>query len=91
MSKHAHQSHPPSSSASGAPKVISVASVGVFEAGRPCLDLAQQLHAVEKAICAAKRTLIRDISTTSLHRRRKRCRPSSGARLDEFRDIAKYL
>jgi hypothetical protein NreA len=31
-----------------------------IEAGRPCLDLAQQLHAVESAITNAKRTLIHD-------------------------------
>jgi DNA-binding FrmR family transcriptional regulator len=32
----------------------------MIEAGRPCLELAQQLHAVEKAIGEAKRTLIHD-------------------------------
>lgn len=34
--------------------------IEMIEAGRPCADLAQQLHAVEKAILAAKRSLIRD-------------------------------
>ena len=29
--------------------------ISMFEEGRPCLDLAQQLHAVEKAIAEAKR------------------------------------
>lgn len=38
--------------------------VGMIETGRPCVDLAQQLHAVEKAICQAKRTLIQDTSIT---------------------------
>lgn len=32
--------------------------VEMIEAGRPCLDIAQQLHAVEKAISQAKKTLI---------------------------------
>ncbi len=32
----------------------------MIEAGRPCADVAQQLHAVEKAVGEAKRTLIRD-------------------------------
>ena len=30
------------------------AVIAMLEAGRPCLDLAQQLHAVEKAIGNAK-------------------------------------
>ena len=34
--------------------------VGMIEEGRPCLDLAQQLHAVEKAVANAKRELIHD-------------------------------
>jgi DNA-binding FrmR family transcriptional regulator len=32
--------------------------VEMIEARRPCLDIAQQLHAVEKAVCQAKKTLI---------------------------------
>ena len=34
--------------------------IEMMEAGRPCLDLAQQLHAVEKAIGNAKKELIKD-------------------------------
>ena len=34
--------------------------LAMFEEGRPCLDLAQQLHAVEAAIANAKRELIHD-------------------------------
>ncbi|HVY89921.1 MAG TPA: metal-sensing transcriptional repressor [Hyphomonadaceae bacterium] len=34
--------------------------VEMIEEGRPCVDLAQQLHAVEKAIGNAKRELIHD-------------------------------
>ena len=34
--------------------------IEMIEAGRPCLDIAQQLHAVEKAIGQAKKTLIQD-------------------------------
>ena len=32
----------------------------MIETQRPCTDIAQQLHAVEKAITQAKRTLIQD-------------------------------
>ena len=34
--------------------------IGMIEAERPCVDLAQQLHAVEAAVGAAKRELIHD-------------------------------
>jgi uncharacterized protein len=34
--------------------------IGMIEAGRPCADIALQLQAVEKAVSAAKRTLIHD-------------------------------
>jgi uncharacterized protein len=36
------------------------AVIGMFEDGRGCLDLAQQLHAVESAVTNAKRELIHD-------------------------------
>lgn len=36
------------------------AKIGMIEKGRPCVDLAQQLHAVEAAIGNAKRELIHD-------------------------------
>ena len=32
----------------------------MFEEGRPCVDLAQQLHAVESAVSNARRQLIQD-------------------------------
>lgn len=34
--------------------------IGMIEEGRPCVDLAQQLHAVESAVANAKRMLIHD-------------------------------
>lgn len=34
--------------------------IAMIEAQRPCVDVAQQLHAVEKAVCQAKKTLIQD-------------------------------
>lgn len=34
--------------------------IEMIEAGKPCADIAVQLQAVEKAISAAKRTLIHD-------------------------------
>lgn len=34
--------------------------IAMIEDERPCTDIAQQLHAVEKAVQQAKRTLIQD-------------------------------
>ncbi|KPX38434.1 hypothetical protein ALP68_101662 [Pseudomonas ficuserectae] len=34
--------------------------ITMIEEGRECVDIAQQLHAVEKAVRQAKRTLIQD-------------------------------
>jgi uncharacterized protein len=34
--------------------------IGMIEEGRPCLDLATQLRAVERAVAEAKRALIHD-------------------------------
>jgi DNA-binding FrmR family transcriptional regulator len=65
--------------------------VKMIEAGRPCLDLAQQLHAVEKAIGQAKKTLIQDHLDNCLEDAvgalpREQRRP-----IDEFKEITKYL
>jgi hypothetical protein NreA len=34
--------------------------IAMIEEGRPCVDLATQLHAVERALAEAKRALIHD-------------------------------
>lgn len=65
--------------------------IEMIEAGRSCLEVAQQLHAVEKAIVQAKRTLIQDhldhcledvVGPIARERRQS---------IDEFKEIAKYL
>ncbi|MGH6924876.1 MAG: metal-sensing transcriptional repressor [Propylenella sp.] len=63
--------------------------ISMFEEGRPCLDLAQQLHAVESAVSNAKRELIHDHIENCLDERGDR----AGQRetLKEFKALAKYL
>lgn len=34
--------------------------IAMIEEGKPCVDIATQLHAVERAVSSAKRTLIHD-------------------------------
>ncbi|WP_099868080.1 metal-sensing transcriptional repressor [Pararhizobium haloflavum] len=65
--------------------------VTMIEAGRPCLDVAQQMQAVEKAVQQAKRTFIQDhidhcldLPDVTVPRAHKQV-------FDEFKAIAKYL
>jgi DNA-binding FrmR family transcriptional regulator len=65
--------------------------VAMLEQGKPCLDVVQQLQAVEKAITQAKRTLIQDHLDHCLsHMVISKGQPQPGS-LDEFREITKYL
>ena len=60
----------------------------MVEQGKPCLDLAQQLHAVEAAIAKAKKELIHDHIEHCLDGD-----PAANvkATIAELRQLAKYL
>ena len=61
----------------------------MIEEQRPCVELAQQLHAVEAAITKAKRTLIQDHIDNCLDE--TDTRTTSVKAIDEFKEITKYL
>jgi DNA-binding FrmR family transcriptional regulator len=63
----------------------------MLEEGKPCLDVVQQLQAVEKAITQAKRTLIQDHLDHCLNHMVDAKDKAQAQSLDEFRQIAKYL
>ena len=65
--------------------------IGMIEAGRPCLELAQQMHAVENAIGNAKRELIHDHMEHCLDEGVANGEKSARAALREFKVLAKYL
>ena len=65
--------------------------VGMIEDGRACVDIAQQLHAVEKAVCQAKRTLIQDHIDHCLEDSVTALSKGDRSALDEFKQITKYL
>ena len=65
--------------------------VAMIEAERPCLDLAQQLHAVERAISEAKKTLIRDHLEHCLDAVAEPLAGDGRRAIDDFREITKYL
>lgn len=63
-------------------------TLAMFDQGRGCLELAQQLHAVESAIGNAKRELIRDHIEHCLG---DEAGADAKAALSEFKALAKYL
>ncbi len=65
--------------------------IAMFEAEKSCLDLAQQLHAVEKAIASAKRELIHDHIDHCLDASVASGKMAPEAALREIRGLTKYL
>jgi uncharacterized protein len=65
--------------------------IAMIEDGRECVDIAQQLHAVEKAVCQAKRTLIQDHIDHCLEDSVTALSQGDRSALDEFKQITKYL
>nr|WP_281721776.1 metal-sensing transcriptional repressor [Nitrosomonas nitrosa] len=65
--------------------------ISMMQDGRDCLDLAQQLHAVEKAIVNAKKTLIHDHIDACLERSAGRPSRDGRAAVSEFKEITKFL
>jgi DNA-binding FrmR family transcriptional regulator len=63
--------------------------IAMVKGGKPCLDLAQQLHAVEKAIANAKRELVQTHIDHCLDRAVEEGRAE--AALEEVRAIVKHL
>lgn len=65
--------------------------IGMMEADRPCMEVVQQLHAVERAVAAAKKALVHDhIDHCLAHAVEDEARAPRQA-IDEFKEITKYL
>lgn len=91
MTEHRHTSHPDIvkrlKRADGHLRSV----IEMIEAGRPCLDVAQQLHAVEKAVAQAKKTLIHDHLDHCLEDALGMPAADKQRSVEEFKTIAKYL
>jgi len=89
--EHRHQTHPEIvkrlKRAEGHLRSIAEMIAG----GRNCLDIAQQLHAVEKAISQAKKTLIQDHLDHCLEDVVGALGSEQRRSIDEFKEITKYL
>lgn len=91
MTEHQHETHPEIvkrlKRAEGHLKSV----IAMIEGGSPCLDIAQQLHAVEKAIINAKRTLIQDHLDHCLEDTVGALPRDQRKSIDDFKSITKYL
>lgn len=65
--------------------------ITMLEEGRGCLEIAQQLQAVESAVGNAKRTLVHDHIDHCLEHAVRGGSRSSDDTIREFKDITKYL
>ncbi|MEI7995482.1 MAG: metal-sensing transcriptional repressor [Methylococcaceae bacterium] len=65
--------------------------ITMLEEGRGCLDIAQQLQAVENAITNAKKTLVHDHIDHCLEHAVRDGTQSADDTIREFKSITKYL
>jgi uncharacterized protein len=65
--------------------------IDMIETQRTCLDVAQQLHAVERAIAQAKKTLIHDHIENCLEQAVGPLARDQRGPVEEFKAITKYL
>jgi DNA-binding FrmR family transcriptional regulator len=65
--------------------------VAMIADGRACLDIAQQLQAVENAVAAAKKTLIHDHLDHCLEAAVGPVSREGRSVVEEFKEITKYL
>lgn len=63
--------------------------INMIESKEKCLNISQQLHAVEKAITLAKKKIIHEHIEHCLETNTKRT--SNSNQINEFKEITKYL
>ena len=86
-----HESHPEVAKRLRRANGHLVKVIGMLDAGRPCLDVAQQLYAVERAIGEAKKQFIHDHVDHCLDQALDSPHRASRRVLGEFKAIARYL
>lgn len=65
--------------------------VAMLENGRDCLQIAQQLQAVERAVASAKKTLVHDHIDHCLEHAVREGSRSADDTIREFKELSKYL
>lgn len=88
---HTHASHPDIVKRLKRANGHLLSVIMMIENGRECVDIAQQLHAVERAISQAKRTLIQDHIDHCLGAAIEESDGKTPPDLEEFKKITKYI
>lgn len=88
---HTHASHPAIINRLRRASGHLSSTIDMLGHGRTCLEVAQQLQAVEKAIQQAKKALIRDHLDHCLEDLVGPLGAGQRESLDEFREITRYL
>jgi hypothetical protein NreA len=88
---HVHQTHPEIAKRLKRAEGHLRRVISMVEEARSCLDVAQQLHAVEKAISEAKKTLIHDHVDHCLDSAANGRGRTTRSIVSEFKAITKYL
>jgi len=65
--------------------------IDMLEQGRSCMDIAQQLQAVERAIGNAKKALIKDHLHHCVEETSEAMPPQVKSLIKEFQGVTKYL
>lgn len=91
MTDHVHATHPEIIKRLKRAHGHLAGVIAMIEESRSCVDLAQQLHAVESAITNAKRELIHDHMEHCLGEGVATGNVTSKTALSEFKTLAKYL
>ena len=91
MTDHIHESHPEIAKRLKRAEGHLRSVIAMIEEHRACVDIAQQLHAVEKAISTAKRALIQDHIDHCLEDAVGKEGRAQRASMGEFKTITKYL
>ena len=87
----AHASHPEIINRLNRAKGHLASIITMLEEGRGCLDIAQQLQAVEKAITNAKKALVHDHIDHCLEHAVNDQSNNTVDTIREFKEITKYL
>lgn len=88
---HTHASHPAIIKRLKRANGHLASIVEMIEQGRTCLDIAQQLQAVEKAVQQAKKTLIQDHLDHCLEDLVGPLQRDQRHSMEQFKEITRYL
>ncbi|PZO17950.1 MAG: metal resistance protein [Burkholderiales bacterium] len=88
---HTHASHPAIIKRLRRANGHLSSTIDMLEQGRTCLDIAQQLQAVEKAVQQAKKALIQDHLDHCLEDLVGPLARGQRQSMDEFKEITRYL